>query len=119
MPIDDRTDIARRMEAVGLASGQKVNPELPADPWEPRWTIDARWITFECGCRAERCMQLIKPKNTDPIIFGGTAQQAVYDSVCHRHAPGMNKWIGFGGPGLDFDQWRRYRRNFLMGKVRP
>jgi hypothetical protein len=119
MPINDRTEIARRMEAVGLASGQEVNPDLPPDPWQPRWRIEANWIEFECGCRAERCLKLSNPKTTDPIIFGGTNQQAVYDFVCSRHMPGMNKWMGFGGPGLDFDQWRRYRRQFLMGKVKP
>jgi hypothetical protein len=118
MPTDDLTDIARRMEAIGLASGQEVNPDLPPDPWQPRWRIDSRWIEFECGCRAERCMTLRDVRNTDPIIFAGTAQQAVYDFACARHMPGMNKWIGFGGRGLDFNQWRRYRRDILMGKVR-
>ena len=119
MPTDDRTDIARRMEAFGLQSGTEVNPELPPDPWQPRWAIDSKWVTFECGCRAERCMRLIGQKPTDPVIFGGTNQQAVYDAVCDRHMPGMNKWIGFGGVGLTFDQWHRYRRGFLMGKVKP
>jgi hypothetical protein len=118
MPIDDRSDIARRMEAIGLAAGEEVNPELPPDPMAPRWTIEARWVVFECGCRAERCMNLVNPRPTDPIIFGGTRQQAVYDNVCHRHGPGMNKWMGFGGKGLTFEQWRRHRRNVLMGKVK-
>lgn len=116
MPIDDRTDIARRMERIGLAAGTDVNPDLPPDPWQPRWRIEAGWIEFECGCRAERCLELTDIRPTDPVIFAGTRQQAVYDYVCHRHGPGMNKWLGFGGKGQTFDQWRRRRRPILMGK---
>jgi hypothetical protein len=119
MPIDDRTDIARRMEDVGLAAGTEVNPDLPPDPWQPRWAIDRRWITFECGCRCERAEKLFGQTVNDPVIFAGTNQQAVYDAVCDRHMPGMNKWIGFGGKGLTFSQWRSYRRGILMGRVRP
>lgn len=115
--MDDRSDIARRMESIGLATGQDVNPDLPPDPWTPRWRIEDRWIEFECGCRAERCRDLKNPQRFDPIIFRDLPQQAVYDSVCSRHMPGMNKYVQFGSPGLDFAQWKRIRRARLMGKV--
>ena len=116
--MDDRSDIARRMEAIGLASGEDNNPELPKDPWEPRWRIDKSWIEFECGCRAERSQSLFMAEPFDPIIFRDLPQQAVYDYVCPRHLPGMNKFVGFGGKGLDFHQWKRARRAVLLGKVR-
>lgn len=113
----DRDDIARRMDKVGTLIGQEGNAELIPDLWQPRWRIDGKWIEFECGCRAERVRSLHQPEPWDPIIFPGTAQQAVYDSVCHRHAPGMNKRCHFGG-FVDFEQWRKARRAVLMGRVR-
>lgn len=115
--LDDRTDIARRMEAIGLASGQDINPDLPPDPWAPRWTITEKWVEFECGCRAERCMKLNNAQAFDPVIFRDLPQQAVYDHVCHRHTPGMNKYVAFGRQGATFTEWHRRRRNLLMGKV--
>ena len=120
MPIDDRTEIARRMEAIGLSTGnlEQGHPDLPRDPWQPRWRIDAKWIEFECGCRAERCQKLNGPRKSDPIIFEGMAQQAVYDFVCQRHLPGMNVYVRFG-QFADFAQWHKARRATLMGKVRP
>lgn len=116
--MDDRSDIARRMETIGLAQGIEENPDLPKDPWSPRWTIKGNWIEFECGCRAEKAPQLFGAQAFDPIIFKGLLQQAVYDEVCSRHLPGMNKYVGFGAKGLDFHQWKKNRRAILMGKVR-
>lgn len=115
--LDDRTDIARRMEAIGFASGNEVNPDLPPDPWAPRWTIKGKWIEFECGCRAEKCLQLHGAQDFDPVIFRNLPQQAVYDSVCTRHMPGMNKYVGFGRKNATFNEWHRRRRPVLMGKV--
>ena len=97
-------------------AGEDVNPELPRDPWQPRWRVDAGWVEFECGCRAERCRDLKGPENYDPVIFRGQPQQAVYDFVCDRHMPGMNKYVHFGR-FVDFSQWKRARRAVLMGKV--
>jgi hypothetical protein len=97
-------------------AGEEVNPELPRDPWAPRWRVDAAWVEFECGCRAERCRDLKGAQQYDPIIFRGQPQQAVYDHVCDRHLPGMNKYVHFGH-FVDFQQWKRARRAILMGKV--
>jgi len=102
--------------AMQRLNGEDPNPDLPRDPWEPRWRLDAGWIEFECGCRAERCQVLKGARNYDPVIFRGQEQQAVYDWVCDRHAPGMNKYVHFGG-FVDFPQWKRSRRAILMGKV--
>ena len=96
--------------------GEEPNLDLPRDPWQPRWRMDAAWIEFECGCRAERCRDLAGALNFDPVIFRGEPEQAVYDFVCDRHLPGMNKYLGYGG-FIDFDQWHRARRDRLMRKV--
>lgn len=114
-----RDSIARRMEAIGTVLGHEGNAELPKDPWAPRWRIDAKVIEFECGCRGERTN--VDPAvfaAWDPVIFRGQPEQALYDFVCQRHMPGMNKYVHFG-KFADFEQWKRARRAVLLGKVRP
>lgn len=108
--------VREKLVRMQLLAGEEPNPELPRDPWEPRWRIDQGWVEFECGCRAERARQLHGARPYDPIIFRGQPQQAVYDFACHRHMPGMNKYVHFGH-FVDFAQWRRTRRAVLMGKV--
>ena len=108
--------VRERIVRMQQLAGEEVNPDLPRDPWEPRWRIDAAWVEFECGCRAERCMILHGAQQYDPVIFRGQAQQAVYDHVCERHMPGMNKYVHYGH-FVDFHQWKRARRAILMGKV--
>jgi hypothetical protein len=113
----DRVDIDKRIERMSAAVHEEPGlAELPRDPWQPRWRIDAGWVEFECGCRAERCLKLTQPKPFDPIIFRDLPQQAVYDYVCHRHGPGMNVYVGFGR-FKDFAQWKRARRAVLMGRT--
>ena len=112
--------IARRMVAQGQAGGDAAPDELPMlkDPWQPRWALDSKWVTFECGCVAERCPRLaIYPKDSDPIIFRNLPEQAVYSQVCHRHNAGMNVYVRFGGYST-FDQWRRDRRHLLFGRTK-
>ena len=121
MPMDDRSQIAYKMEARKSAVEKtmgNVDGLLEPDPLAPRWRIDSRWVEFECGCRAERCLKLYGAKNYDPVIFRGEPQQAVYDSVCQRHNAGMNVITRFGGY-VDFNQWKIHRRARLMGKVKP
>ena len=109
--------IIQRMLAQQAAAGTSDgDPDLPRDPWQPRWRMDAKVIEFECGCRAERCTTLHGARSYDPIIFQGLPEQAVYDFVCSRHEPGMNKYVHFGH-FVDFSQWHRSRRAVLMGKV--
>ena len=122
--MDDRSQVARRIEDTQRQAGELLGADLPTDPWAPRWSISARWIQFECGCAGERCMELHHPQPWDPIIFQGTPQQAVYAKVCDRHLPGMNVRLGFGRDSrgsqfVDFAHWQRSRRAVLMGRVRP
>lgn len=114
----DITDIARRIERVATfaPNPDEGNPDLPKDPWQPRWALKGNWVEFECGCVAERCSSLVDPRAFDPVIFRGLPQQAVYETVCHRHGPGMNKYVGFGH-FKTFEQWKSRRKNILMGKV--
>ena len=116
MTTTDVERIRQRMLNQQRAQGIDLNGELPKDPWEPRWRMDAGWIEFECGCRAERCQVLHGARKYDPIIFRDLPEQAVYDWVCDRHAAGMNDYVHFGG-FVDFPQWKRTRRAILMGKV--
>ncbi len=106
---------AAKVGQVGADEG--AHPDLVRDPWQPRWRIDAGWIEFECGCRAERCPFPGDDVDMgDPIIFAGLPEQAVYDFVCDRHAPGMNVHVRFGRFAT-FDQWRRNRKHLLMGRT--
>ena len=106
--------ISQRMLWVA-ASGGVDDLQLERDPWQPRWRIDAGWVEFECNCRCERIRRLaVEYRPGDAVIFRGLAEQAVYDSVCHRHGPGMNKIVHFSGY-IDFAQWKRTRKHLLMG----
>lgn len=111
-----REGILQRMAGRAVLLGEDASQFVDCKyPNEPRWRIDARWIEFECGCRAERCLKLHGPKPYDPIIFGDLPEQAVYDFVCHFHEPAMNKRVHFG-KFVTFAQWHASRRNRLMGK---
>lgn len=120
----DRDQIRARVDELGRAVGISGAGDLVEDPNAPRWRIDSRWIEFECGCRAERIdpNELLRRRANleewDPIVFAGTPQVAVYDSVCERHEAGMNTYVSFGG-FVTFKQWKTARRAVLMGKVRP
>ena len=115
----DLSDIARRMERVAVAGGyEKAEGTDTVVANAPRWRIDERWVEFECGCRAERCLTLVSPAMFDPIIFRNLGQQAVYEGTCDFHAPSMNVYVHFGG-FADFKQWKANRRAVLMGRVRP
>jgi hypothetical protein len=106
--------IGRRMEGMAQAAGAG-EIQLERDPWQPRWTLDARWVVFECGCRCERVKRLaVEHLPGDAVIFRGLPEQAVYDHVCHRHGAGMNKIVRFSGYS-DFAQWKRTRKHLLMG----
>lgn len=78
-----------------------------------RWSMDARWVEFACGCRAERVHLTTRPHKWEPVIFEGLPEEAVYDYVCHAHEPEMNKRIGLGGYRT-FAQWRTYGRSRLV-----
>jgi len=81
----------------------------------PRWRIDSRVIEFECGCRGERISKLYGKNNIDPVIFDGLPEQAVYDFVCWKHEPHMNKRLRLGG-FVTFKDWKEKRRPLLIGK---
>jgi len=42
-------------------------------------------------------------------------EQAIYDGVCDKHLPHMNKRLKLAGY-VDFKQWHRSRRLLLLGK---
>jgi hypothetical protein len=111
--IKDR--MAARAESMG-ESADWVDCPMPGDRGFPRWRLSARWVEFECGCVAERCIPTYGAETFDPVIFRELPEQAVYLSVCHAHAPGMNVYVHFGG-FADFDQWARYRRDTIMGRT--
>ena len=117
--------IARRMadgyaqaaQAGAVSEDEAGDPNLIRDPWQPRWRIDAQWVEFECGCRAERARPLrCEYVPGDAVIFQGQPEQAVYDFVCHRHGPGMNVIVKFAGYA-DFAQWKRSRKHLLLGRT--
>jgi hypothetical protein len=115
----DRTEIARRMQRQADAARADVG-EMEIDnsvSTNQRWTLDSKWVTFECGCVAERCLFVFGARRFDPIIFRGLPQQAVYEKVCDFHAPSMNVYVSFGR-FKDFGQWKRHRRSILMGRTR-
>lgn len=112
----DRDSIVTRMHRVATLIGEDGEQFTDCKyPGEPRWRIDARWVEFECGCRAERALTLAGARPWDPIIFRELPEQAVYDHVCAVHEPQMNKRVrGLGF--ATFDQWHRARRPRLMGR---
>ena len=93
-----------RGHLVNRATGERVSV--------PRWKIEDRWLTFECGCRAEWFDTLNDEKSWDPVVRGFD-RLAVYDHVCHAHNASMN--VRLMGHFVDFDQWRRHRRGKLTG----
>jgi hypothetical protein len=116
--------ILRRLEADAVVLGDISAFEPPKyiglDPEGnpvrlPRWRISSKWLEFECGCRAQRYARLEAPaKPTDPLIFVGLPEQAIYDDVCHHHSPAMNKRLKLAGY-VDFKQWYGSRRRVLLG----
>jgi hypothetical protein len=115
---DDIAARMLRMDAAAMPGEQGGgNPDLPKDPWQPRWRLDEKWVEFECGCRAIRFARPAVPlENFDPVIFRDLPQQAAYDYACHRHGPGMNVYVHFGHFAT-FDQWRRKRLHLILGRT--
>ena len=111
-----RSDLLARMERQAVALGDTSQFERCPYPGEPRWRVDARWVEFECGCRAERWTQLYGATRNDPVIFRDLPEQAVYDYVCSRHEPKMNDIVFLGGYRT-FKDWHERRRKLVMGKV--
>ncbi len=105
--LNDR--VLRRAEA----SGETATLDAMRRPGYTRWSMDARWIEFACGCRAERVHLTVRPHGWEPVIFEGLPEEAVYESVCHAHEPEMNKRLGLGG-FRTFAQWRTYGRSRLV-----
>ena len=99
-------------ERVGTApNGKPIMRRLP------RWKISERWIEFECGCTAERFRELTDVRGSDPVIFEGLPEQALYVKVCDLHEASMyaNR-LSYGG-FKTFDQWYRARYRRLTGKA--
>ena len=105
--------LARRAEAVGLEGDEAFT----AAPGEPAYRIAARWITWECGCVAERVERLHGNETWEPVVFEGLPEQAVYATVCTLHLPAMDRRIAMGGQYRDWLSWWTLRRNRLIGKA--
>lgn len=99
----------RRMEAKALEH------DAPEAMDQGGYFMDAVWIVFPCGCRAERVATLrCQPRAGDPVIFVGLPEQAVYDAVCREHEePLVYRLMG---RYRTFDQWKRDRRPQLIGR---
>jgi hypothetical protein len=113
-----RDPIIRRIQDQAKAANE--DPQSAAELAEfekaPRWRLSSKWIEFECGCTAQRFRTLRTEANYDPIIFRGLPEQAVYDSPCDPHLPGLNDYVKFGGY-VDFSQWRRSRLQLITGEL--
>jgi len=113
--VDDIAARMLRMDRMAMPGEEQSSPDLPKDPWQPRWRIDTKWVEFECGCRALRFERPAVPlQNFDAVIFRDLPQQAAYDFVCHRHGPGMNKYVHFGH-FVTFEQWKKVRQHLILG----
>jgi hypothetical protein len=81
----------------------------------PRWRLTPKFLEFECGCSALRCRTLNGALPSDPIIFRGLPEQAVYFRSCRAHEAGLNDYVHFQG-FVDFAQWRTSRWTQLTGE---
>ena len=79
-----------------------------------KYDITSNWIKFECGCLCRRIPRAFKVKASDPIIFLGTPQLAVYHSTCNFHEASMNKHLGLGGY-KDLSSWKVGRLKITTG----
>jgi hypothetical protein len=103
-------------EASQFTESKYIGLDPDGKPVErPRWRIDAKVIEFECGCRGERVTKVYGARSYDPIIFDGLPEMSVYDFVCYKHEPHMNKRVRLGG-FADFQSWHSKRRPKLIGK---
>lgn len=102
-----------RVERRAAATGDRLTLDAMERPGYMRWRMDARWLEFACGCRAERVRLTVRPLKWEPVIFEGLPEEAVYDYVCRAHEPEMNKRVGLGGY-RDFAQWRTHGRSRLV-----
>ena len=86
--------IARRMadgyaqaaQAGAVSEDEAGDPNLIRDPWQPRWRIDAQWVEFECGCRAERARPngAVQRDGVDRSSERGAARQDPTQSKLER-----------------------------------
>ncbi len=82
-----------------------------------KYDITPNWIKFECGCLCKRVKKVFKVKASDPIIFLGTPQLAVYHSTCNFHEASMNKHLLLGGY-RDLSSWKVGRLKKTTGEER-
>ncbi len=105
--------LADRVRRRAEETGDTLTLDAMRRPGYMRWRMDARWIEFDCGCRAERVRLTTRPHKWEPVIFERLPEEAVYDYVCHAHEPEMNKRVGLGGY-RSFAQWHTYGRSRLV-----
>ena len=74
-----------------------------------KYDITAGWC--------KRYPKLFKVKPSDPVVFKGTPQLAVYHKTCDFHVAGMNKFLGLGGY-KDLSTWKVGRLKTITGEGR-
>jgi hypothetical protein len=81
----------------------------------PTWRLTPTSLDFACGCGARRFRTLYGARPSDPIIFRGLPEQAVYVRACATHEARVNDYVHFQG-FTDLAQWRAHRWRELTGE---
>lgn len=113
-----RDTIINRITQMAIKAGENPEEAVALNEFgrNPRYSMKGRWIEFECGCRMLRFQNnsgILRP--SDPIIFRGLPEQAVYDLPCNAHLAGVNKYIGLSGQYKDFQGWKSARFKLITG----
>lgn len=122
---NEKNDIIDRIARNALRGGQNAEEAVEwarggkdaAGKDFVKYDITAGWIKYECGCLCKRFPKLFGVKPSDPVVFKGTPQLAVYNSTCDFHVAGMNKFLGLGGY-KDLSTWKIGRLKKITGEGR-
>ena len=122
---NEKNDIIDRIARMAIKSGSDAEEsvEFARGGKDARgqdfvkYDITSGWIKYECGCLCKRFPKLFGIKPSDPVVFKGTPQLAVYHSTCDFHVAGMNKFLGLGGY-KNLSTWKVGRLKKITGEGR-